>query len=215
MESICDVDPHEDTYRVLYLDHDPMRSALYTVDRDIEPMLVSACQHLSNAWHSVGADYVLVDWCSPARHPEPTPPGETPWLRAARLHQRIFNQRKGMHPCSQWAASLGGNYAWLWENAMELTALWRTIKGAPHALTPMVYTLEVMPPVLLTTSQDRSEPPVTAQPEYHVHTPDGLCVEAVDSWRRYYVKRRQGVLRWSTRPVPDWLERRDNRYELK
>jgi hypothetical protein len=217
--SICDVDPYADPKAVVYLDHDPTRSALYTIDRDVAAGILTAAHHMSAAWASLCPDLYQVDWRWVAAK-EPTPPGELEQLRAEVLGQRVLVERmpvtQPQHRAAAWAAELGGNYRWLWQNAMELLGIWRHWSGAPHPMTPTIYTLEVLPPVLLETSCDRTEPPLTMQAEYIVTTPDGNYQEAVDSWRKLYVKRRQHALAWSGRPVPPWLELQPNgRYQLR
>lgn len=202
--SIADCDPYEDPLAVIYLDDDPIASAHATIDRDVGRCINIAAQHLSNAWHMCGADLTMVDWIMPDRHKEPTPPGELDWMRAEVLHQRILIARKPGHEASEWTRELGGNYWWLWRNAMALLTVWQTIQRAPHTMTPVIYTLEVMPPKLLESAGQQTEPPVTMQQEYKVSTPDGEYYECVDSWRRYYLKRRANLLRWTARPAPAW-----------
>lgn len=210
MASIVDIDPWEDKHAIPYLDHSPVKSALYTIDRDLSRTIDSNAYHLSAAWAVLAPDQYEVDirW---VKQKEPQPRTENGAIGAWVRGQRVLVYRPPStypeHACAVWTRSLGGNYWWLWQNTMELLAVWKQVMGHAHGMTPFVHTLEVMPPVLLETSGERTEPPVTMQAEYHVHTPDGLFVEAVDSWRNYYIKRRQALLSWSKRPVPAWAAR--------
>lgn len=212
--SISDVDPWENEYAIIYLDHDPGLSARYTIDRDVKRLIPIAIQHLSNAWHKLGDGYTMVDWVMPEKHKEPTPPGQLDWMRAEVLHQRVLPPRAMAHEASEWVRGLGGNYWWTWRWVMGLLSVHRALYGAEHPMAYMAFTLEVMPPVLLETASQQTEPPVQMQQEYKVETPDGLYIECVDSWRNYYAKRRQRLLRWSGRTAPPWLVQTESGWKL-
>jgi hypothetical protein len=199
IEEIGQLDP----LAVVYLDHDPKLCTNYTVDAHVRRGIQAAAQHLSNVWHEHGAELTYVDWANPARAKEPTPPGELDWLRAERFNQRILLARESNHPATEWAGSLGGNYHWLWRYAMGLLMVWQLkTRGAPHPLAPTLYTLEVMPPLLLETCDTQTEPPLPAEVGRVL---DGDYVDGVASWRAHYRAMPAAVQKWSFRKRPDWL----------
>lgn len=208
---------------VLMLDLDPAQAAMAHCDKHVAPMVVDLARLLSSVWHYLDndeykpldelPDYSTTPWLqrhvAPARSGadlahEETVVGEwrgSWWL----LHgQRVYNKvPDDHHPCFVWARQLGGNYRWTWELAANLLAEHQHRFGRPHPSSPVIWTLEALPPSLLETADEWTEA-VPLVPEYAKVIVDGYY-DTVASYRRHYANGLPGPT-WTRRPEPSWLQ---------
>ncbi len=190
----------EEPANVFYLDHDPAAAARAHCDRHVVKMILETAQLLSAAWHVVAPKMVESGWFPPQGDVRP---GNDPvgWHAFRLAGQRIYAPSHLNHPCAVWARASTGNYEWLWRLGMELCAEYTHRYGKRHATEPILWTLEAMPPRLPQGPQ--TEPP-TAMPEELQVVVDGY-VDAVLSYRNYYLEAKTQLLKWSKREPPEWV----------
>lgn len=190
----------EQPVNIFYLDHDPIAAAQAHCDRHVVKMILETAQLLSTAWHVLSPELVESGWQSPET--DVPVPGETPWLFNTLAGHRVYRKTHENHPCAVWARESEANYRWLWRLGMALLDEYEFRYGREHASGPVLWALEAAPP-----SADRrtaqTEPP-TAMPEELFVVRDGY-IDAVASYRNYYVTAKQGLLRWTRRPAPSWV----------
>ena len=209
---------------ILMLDLNPEMAARYHCDKHLAPMIIDLARLLSSAWH-----YLDNDEYKPLEE-LPETEATTPWLRkhvrlarsGPELHhqanvvgewsgawwllhgQRVYNKvPEDDHPCFVWVRQLGGNYRWAWELAANLTKEYTHRFGRVHPTTPVIWTLEAIPPSLLPTEDQWTEAvPVVSEGSKVIV--DGYY-DTVASYRRHYAIHVTEPT-WTKRPEPDWLQ---------
>lgn len=195
---------------IFYLDHSPELAAQAHCDVHVVKMILETAQLLSTAWHVAAPEHVESDWDNPAR--DVVPEGEVPWLHYRVAGQRIYRKTHENHPCAAWVRKSAANYQWLHRLGMALLEEYTFRYGKQHASAPVMWTLEMVPPTLPTNSP-LSEPPCAMPDELLVVDDEGY-VDAVASYRRYYVESKQALLKWRVRGSPHWLIREGAQFVL-
>lgn len=209
---------------VWMLDTDPITAARAHCDQHVKQAPFAYAQTLAFAWHALHNEmYTLMEGDSDVITPTPwfarvdnsAPytksnerpralfPGESPWVYWTLFGQRV-PARRCDYPSPQefWVEELGGNYRWLWQLAMEVTAEYQHRFGKRHPAAPSIWTLEVVPFALEVTLDTWTEPPLDL-PE-HLKVRDGEFYDAVASNRRFY-NTHQHQFAWTRREPPEWL----------
>ena len=224
----------EQPVNVLFLDSDPGAAARALCDVHTASAVRHAAQLLSNAWHSVcNPQYQPLEeaeelpqafrhWTRPPEPVKPEGPLACPdplyrdpisyvlgyWLLWG---QRIMNYEHRDHPHTIWASSSTPQYKWVFEYGVAACDEHRKRYGKPHTLEPVLWTLELPPAGM--PADEFVEPPA-AMPEYCVQVTEDGYVDAVASYRNYYVKEKQALLKWTGREHPDWLLKKGDLYVL-
>lgn len=196
---------------IFYLDHDPALAAQAHCDTHVVKMILETGQLLSTAWHVASAEAVASDWYPPTSDIV-VPEGEVPWLHYQLAGQRIYRKTHEHHPCAVWVRKSAANYQWLHRLGMELLAEYTFRYGRQHFSAPVMWTLELVPPTLSTNSP-LSEPPC-AMPDEFIVTDDEGYVDAVASYRAYYVGAKQALLKWRHRGPPHWIKTEGAKFAL-
>lgn len=200
-----------DPVNIFYLDHDPRLAAQAHCDTHVVKMILETAQLLSTAWHVAAADAVTSDWCPPSADIV-VPEGEVPWLHYQLAGQRIYRKTHENHPCAVWARNSAANYRWLHRLGMELLEEYTFRYGKQHASAPVMWTLELVPPSL-PADAPLSEPPCAMPEDFIVVDGEGY-VDAVASYRAYYVGAKKALLRWKRREPPHWISREEAQFAL-
>lgn len=192
----------EPSINVFYLDHDAEAAARAHHDRHVGVGAHYAARLLSTAWHVLAPGAVDVMFIQPV--PRVTPRGELPWLAPTVHGQRIYRAVAVSNELVQWVCAAQGNYDWLWRLGIALLEEHQRRFKRTHVSAPVFWTLEAPPPRLAEGLQ--TEPPCAMAEALRVDTDDGY-VDAVRSYRNYYVKTQQGLMKWTNSEIPEWLER--------
>lgn len=218
----------EEPVQVYYLDPSPIRAAEYHCDRHVLKGILDAAVLLSTAWHELHNPNNRAldepgDYDPAFRHVVPPPRGQTWDVRGAdpfysindsRTYwtlcgQKVLNAQYANHPVSLWVRAAEGNYAWVQALGTSLCAEHYARFRRRHALEPVLWTLEIVPPAL---EGPQTEPP-PVMPEHCKVEVDGYW-DAVASFRNYYAMDRQPLLQWTRQSPPPWLTYTGERYEV-
>lgn len=210
---------------IFMLDHDPVKAARWHADRHVVKMILETAQLLSTVWHQVANEEwqpLAADpaddpaepstpWIrrvvAPPRlvvNPEPVAVGEMPGTHWELFGQRIYAPTHVNHPCAVWARETGGNYSWLWRLGIALCEEYRHRYKRHHNTSPVLWTLEPVPPPLLESLDTWTEVP-PAMPEEVKVVEDGFY-NTVASYRAYYAQHKVALHSWTRREAPPWLE---------
>ncbi len=198
----------ESPMNIFYLDPSPREAARAHCDAHCVKMILETAQILSAVWHVTCPKLLDSGWYPPAG--DVLPPGEAAWLHYRLAGQRIYRLAHAAHPCVAWARASTGNYRWLHRLGMELLDEYEYRYGRKHATAPVLWTLEAVPPGL--SEEPMWEPPAV-MPEELIIVADGY-VDAVASYRNYYVEAKQALLRWRRRGPPQWIRAEEGKFTL-
>lgn len=191
----------EDPINIFYLDHDPEAAARAHCNTHVVKMIVETAQLLSTAWHLTAPDAVE----STIFGNDPMYPYEVglrtlgPGMAYYLAGQRIYAATHPHHPSSVWTSACTGNYDWLWQLGQCLLEEYTFRYKRQHATTHVLRTLEARPPLPI---GDQTEPPAAMPEEFIVTSREG--VEAVDSYRAYYLGAKRQLLTYTRRQPPRW-----------
>jgi hypothetical protein len=184
---------------IFYLDHDPVLAACMHCDAHVVKMILETAQLLSTAHHVLG--HVDQDWSLFVKDVE-LPRLET--FTYTIVGQRVYGPTHVNHPCAVWVRESAGNYDWLWRLGMALLDEYKARYKRDHATRPVLWTLERKPSL---PPGEQSEPPCAMPYECKVEV-DGMW-DAVASYRNYYNRAKQHLLKWSPPATqPTWVNLR-------
>lgn len=189
---------------IFYLDDDPTVTAQAHCDRHLGRMLLDTAQILSTAWQVLarqheGAAWVQALECDWSQPQQDTPFCELSWLHTRLCGGRIYRAHHETHPCVAWAALYGGNYAWLYRLGSALLDEYTYRFNRIHACTPVMRTLELLPPPLLDTQHMWCDAPCVFPSEFIVGE------DAVTNYQNYYRNCRSVIMNYTRRSEPTWL----------
>lgn len=200
---------------IFFLDFDPVKAAQMHCDKHVVKMILETAQLLSTAWHELhGEDGHLKKVVYPAVHGDEAAEryraliatGENYCSHWTLLGNRIYSKTHVNHRCAVWARTTGGNYDWLWRLGMALLDEYRFRYGREHATRSVLYALEVVPPAIRETMDEWTESPPAMPFEFRVKDETGKYYDSVASYRNYYLRYKQDLLRYTKRKHPDWME---------
>ena len=214
---------------IFFLDFDPELAAQAHCDRHVYQMPLDCAQLLSSAWHELhgyGADHeipnlirrhvypVVTGEAAAERYRQLVPIGEAYTAEWRMFGQRIYSSVFADHSCAKWVRELGGNYLWLWQMGMALAAEYEHRFGKPHFARGVLYTLERIPPALKKSVSDWTEAPPIMPEVFKVRDESGQFYDSVQSYRNCYIDFKQNMLAYTKRKLPNWMERRNEKYIL-
>lgn len=199
---------------IFFLDYDPVQAAQMHCDKHVVKMILETAQLLSTAWHELADEGLLKKVVYPAvsgaeaeeRYRALIATGENYCSHWTLLGNRIYAPTHTNHRCAVWARTTGGNYDWLWRLGMALLAEYTHRYGRQHASRGVMYALECVPPALHKTMSEWTESPPAMPFEFRVKDETGRYYDSVASYRNYYLKYKQDLLRYTKRKHPDWME---------
>lgn len=215
----------EEPIALYYLDHDPQLAARYALGAHLGAGQLAAVAALSNAWHRFNPHYLPMDAEAPygrlftrrtpvaqARHPvvqadpadafyEERSGDATYWLL---LGQAIGMPREVEHPNSLWAQASAANYRWVHAYGVALAHEFQYRHGYCPGTLPQLWTLEALPPDLLSCTAPQTAPVPLVPPDCVRLEADG-CYDTVESYRAYYRRHKQAIHNWQRRGAPPWL----------
>lgn len=215
----------EEPVALYYLDHDPAAAARYTLGAHLGLGQLAVITALSNAWHRFNPHYLPIEQKCPyavlftrrtpvaqARHPtlqtDPADPfyeersgDPTYWLL---MGQKVGMPKAEDHPNSLWAATSGANYRWAHAYGVALAHEFQYRHGYLPGTLPQLWTLEALPPDLVTDGTPLQSPVPIVPGDCVVLDADG-CYDTVGSYRTYYRRHKQAIHSWQHRGAPAWL----------
>lgn len=112
-------------------------------------------------------------------------------------HLAFYRRTHYNHPCSVWVRASRENYLWLCEHALELCREYTKRYKKTHA-TEWVILLSISLAELVPSSR---------QTPFAICVPDDCkTVDAVESYRAYYIKHKSRFAKWrfGCSPTPSW-----------
>ena len=110
---------------------------------------------------------------------------------------RLYKSTHRHHPCTLWAATSRGNYAWLFDHFAALNDEYRHRYGRDHLSWTKLRDVVAEPPALM--RDDDQTPFAQAMPDEYKHD------DAVVAYRAYYTHEKAPILAYTRREQPDWL----------
>lgn len=215
---------------IYFLDLDPEQAAHAHCDEHVGRMAQHTAQLLSSVWHELhgyGADAEIPNIITRKVYPAITgkaaeeryralvPLGESYTAEWRLFGQRIYSNVFAEHSCAAWVRELGGNYLWLWQMGMALTAEYQYRFEKPHYARGVLYTLECLPPALQKSTEDWTEPPPIMPENFKVRDESGQFYDSVESYRKCYIDFKNKELGYTRRGAPPWMENRNGKYVRK
>lgn len=174
---------------IFYLDHNPKICAQYHVDKHVIKMIVEYAQLLSTA-HRV-LDGYAVEEKNAIGHKLVRYYLDDP--RDAILYKSTHIN----HPSALWVRQSKENYEWLYLLFIELLAEYTFRYGKKHATSALVNALSVPP--LKIPNKPFTQPTPAMDIEYII------ADDSISSYRRYYIKSKSELIKYTKRPTPSWL----------
>lgn len=188
---------------IFYLDEDPVLAAQMHCDSHVIKMILDTAKILSTVWRvqvnerdDAWVRALNVDWKMPTQ--AETLLGDTPWLDVTLCGQRIYKAIHENHPAVAWAAMYGGNYNWLYQLGCALLDEYKYRHGKYHVSTPVMQTLELMPPPLLESAGVYCDMAEVMPPQFLASSP-------IESYRNYYRNAKTHILAYTKRQPPAWV----------
>lgn len=151
---------------IFVLDEDVEKCARYHVDKHCVKMVLETTQLLNNVVAKYNSNY-------------------TP----------IYKVTHKNHPCSLWAAESRGNFEWLTDLGLALSAEYTYRYGKTHKCQSIIQYLKSLTNTL---PMGIDSPHVLCMPDqYKVKSP-------IQSYRNYYLGDKAHIAKWTNRTTPEW-----------
>ena len=103
------------------------------------------------------------------------------------------------HPMTKWVNSCGANYAWTAHHAYELSTEYSYRYGKTHSWDEKI--VSILTDVCISGWDWKNmTPPPLCMPD------DCKTNDFVESYRNYYNKYKQRMLKWTKREIPYWVQ---------
>ena len=187
---------------IFVLDKDPKTAARLHNDKHVVKMILESAQILSTAHRVLDGRYVT--------YPKKTKIGKyrrtKAWSLNGPKHQILYKATHSNHPCSLWCRKSSENYKWLLALTEALCDEYYHRYGS-HKNPPMQHSVRRsgMLDILQTLPDNIPEGPLTP---FALAMPDQYkSADSVQSYRDYYVGEKAGIMKYTRRDVPGWVER--------
>lgn len=165
-------------------------------------MILETAQLLSTAWHVCSPDSLSASYtCDDPHYPYKESVKMGPGLFYYIGNQKIYAKTHEHHPSAVWVREGRANYDWLWRLGMHLLEEYEYRYRRQHATRHVLRALE-LPPSLRDAPIE--EPPTAMADEYVVTDAEGY-VDAVASYRAYYLGAKVDLLKYTRRRPPEWI----------
>ena len=175
---------------IFYLDNNPKICAEYHVDKHVVKMIVEYAQLLSTA-HRVVDGYPLI---------EKNAIGHKLVRYYCDDHRDLilYKSTHVNHPSAIWVRQSRANYEWLYSLFLELLNEYTYRYGKKHASNSLVAALSMAP---IKIPNIPFTQPTPAMDMEFIITEDSIA-----SYRKYYAEAKSDLIKYTKRPVPEWLE---------
>jgi len=183
---------------IFYLDHDVTKCAEMHNDKHVVKMILEYAQLLSTA-HRVLDGTVTTVLNSVGRK-------KTVYLLTDNRDSNIYSATHINHPSTVWTRDSEENYLWLTDLWCELMKEYTYRYEKNHATERLIPFLLNAPDNI---NRDRKfTEPTPAMPDdakvmKEVYT-DRFEIDALASYRKYYIQNKIHLAKWKKRDVPDW-----------
>ena len=169
---------------IFFLSMNPQTAAEWHCDKHVVKMLLESTQLLWTAYHVATAGRI---------------PDDAPTTKAGARGYRATHKN---HPCAIWARTTIANYRWLCALAAALATEYhyRYPTAGPHACEAHVAWLSAHPPPL--PEAPLTWPALAMPVECKISRNPTACFRALYTGS----KRERGLLTYTRRPLPHWLD---------
>lgn len=174
---------------IFYIDEDEKRCAQYHCDKHVVKMIIEYAQLMSTAHRVIdGEDYIDASSGRKIRR----------WKLNNERENILYKASHINHPSAVWTRSSVEHYCWLFKMWYYLLKEYEHRYNKTHKTSELVFALSVVP-----TNIDYiqfEEPPLAMPEECKIHG------DAINSYRQYYILKKNGFAKWTNRAVPDWYQ---------
>jgi hypothetical protein len=175
---------------IFYLDHDPVKCAMYHGDKHCVKMILESAQLLSSAHRVLDGNEITKKTANNRTmttysHPDPTRESE------------LYKMTHRNHPCAIWSRETSENYKWLVSLTDALIDEYRFRYGKDHAVLAKMPLLRQLPNNIKVG--DFTQPAQAMPDAYRV---DG---DSQSAYREYYRNDKKAMFAWKNRNRPEWL----------
>jgi hypothetical protein len=172
---------------IFVLDRDPVQAARMHCDKHVVKMVLETAQLLSTASRRAGSE---------PDHPRMKALAEAYMQKHMPL---AYKPTHVNHPCTKWATSNSVRWRWLYQLGKELCKEYTYRYGKVHKSQAVIESLH-FPLFDSCWIEPDLEPFVLAMPDQY------KTDDPVESYRNYYLNEKLGLLYYTKRKPPDWLE---------
>jgi len=187
---------------IFYLDHDPVKSAEYHLDKHVVKMVIEYAQLLSTAHRILDGKQIIVEkyvnGSLPARYRK-----VKRWqLEDPHMDSTIYLAAHVNHPSSVWTRAHAVNYKFLYELFCATCDEYTYRYGKVHSTDAKLReALKQSPKNILMDNKTRIWlGPTPAMPDECKIDGDHLA-----SYRKYYIDKKVNMAKWTKRQPPQWF----------
>jgi len=176
---------------IFHLDKDPIAAAQMMCDKHVVKMIVEYAQLMSTA-HRVLDGELYLDKTKNGRKIKR-------WkLDGAAQERLLYKASHVNHPSNIWVRENNNNYRWLYKHFKELCKEYTRRYGKVHM------TQEKLSSQLWFSPRNINQ--VGKMTEFAQAMPDDCKMrDAVEAYRKYYIKEKSYMAKWTNRAVPNWF----------
>ncbi len=180
---------------IFVLDKSPKLAAQMHCDKHVVKMILESAQMLCTVAHVV---------CDEAIQKSFTPQQILDAVEFERLKAKIpYKPTHVNHPCTIWARESQHNFLWLYTLFCELNAEWqyRYDHTTSHMSFDKISFVNLLLPIAtrLSIQSNKLTPFAQAMPDEYKNE------DPVEAYRTYYKNDKVGILQYTKRPRPEWL----------
>ena len=176
---------------IFHLDKDPIAAAQMMCDKHVVKMIVEYAQLMSTA-HRVLDGELYLDKTKNGRNIKR-------WRVGGAAQERLLYKASHVnHPSNIWVRENNNNYRWLYKHFRALC------KEYTHRYGKVHMTEEKLKGQLWFSPRNINQ--VGKMTEFAQAMPDDCKMrDAVEAYRKYYIKEKSYMAKWTNRAVPNWF----------
>jgi hypothetical protein len=177
---------------IFYVNSDPEVAARSMVDRHVVKMILETAQLLSTAHRVIDGEEYVGQSQSGRKAKR--------WRLSGNADAIMYSATHINHPSAVWVRENSANYAWLYDHLLSLGREYTYRYGRTHLTIDKLKDILKDAPENIEQSNVMTKMPSCMDKQYIV------SLDPIINYRNYYNYGKTDLLRWSTRPPPQWID---------